>query len=233
MMQTDVTTLDIVALALFLALWAGYARGLRLMSRWLPAVNSHLPDLRREWMRNFLARENRIGDAALIGHAIHSVTFFASATVLVLGALIGVWGNLDQIHAATAQLGFVRETSRSVFELKLAILFLIFIVAFVRFTWSVRQYNYGIAMMGAAPPPQAPADERERTARLIAVVLSEAGASFDGRLRAYYFALATIGWYVDPWLFMAATVAVVALLLRRQLFSPTARALRERTAPGG
>jgi uncharacterized membrane protein len=32
---------------------------------------------------------------------------------------------------------------------------------------------------------------------------------------------------------MAATVAVVALLLRRQLFSPTARALRERTAPGG
>jgi uncharacterized membrane protein len=229
-MPTDISPLDLAALALFALMWTGYARGLALVARRLPTVNSHLPDLRRQWMRNFLTRENRIGDAALIGHAIHSVTFFASATVLVLGALIGLWGNLDRVYGAIEQMGFVHRTSRPFFEMKLGLLFVIFIVAFLRFTWSVRQYNYGIAMMGAAPPVDAPPEVRERMAGLISVVLTEAGGSFDGGLRAYYFALATIGWFFDPRLFMLATVTMVGLLLRRQLFSRTARALREHAA---
>ena len=41
--------------------------------------------------------ENRITDASLIGHTIHSATFFASTTMIALAILLGM---LDRYYAA-------------------------------------------------------------------------------------------------------------------------------------
>ena len=52
-----------------------------------------------------------------------------------------------------------------------------------------------------------------------------AGGSFNGGLRAYYFALAALTWFIGPYPFMAATLWVVMILIRRQFVSRTFRAM--------
>jgi uncharacterized membrane protein len=57
-------------------------------------------------------------------------------------------------------------------------------------------------------------------------MLSLATNSFNGGLRAYYFALAALGWFIQPWLFIVMTAWVVIVLLRRQLWSRAVGAVR-------
>ena len=40
------------------------------------------------WMRAMLRRDNRIADAALIGHVVHSAAFFASTSLIAIGAAL-------------------------------------------------------------------------------------------------------------------------------------------------
>jgi uncharacterized membrane protein len=54
-------------------------------------------------------------------------------------------------------------------------------------------------------------------------MLSHAFWQFNAGIRAYYFALATIGWFIHPLVFIAATVLIVLVLVRRQLYSATAQ----------
>ena len=77
----------------------------------------------------------------------------------------------------------------------------------------------------------APLDEdvRNAYAEEIGTVLSLAGASFNGGLRAYYFALAALTWFVSPYAFIAASVWVVMILVRRQFISRTYRALHRQS----
>jgi uncharacterized membrane protein len=56
----------------------------------------------------------------------------------------------------------------------------------------------------------------------MATLLTLAVTSFNGGLRAYYFALAALTWLAGPLFFIAATIAVVLVLLRRQFLSRTA-----------
>jgi uncharacterized membrane protein len=44
-------------------------------------------------------------------------------------------------------------------------------------------------------------------------------------LRAYYFSLAALSWFVSPWLFMAATTVVVAVLYTREYGSHVLKTL--------
>ena len=57
-------------------------------------------------------------------------------------------------------------------------------------------------------------------------MLSIAVATFNGGLRAYYFALAALGWFVHPLVFIAAILWIVLVLLRRQFLSHTLRSIQ-------
>ncbi|WP_158046568.1 DUF599 domain-containing protein [Skermanella pratensis] len=221
MMPQDVSMLDFAALGLFLTAWCGYTLVMDHLASSLWGVNQHLKLLRGEWMRRMLDRENRIMDTALVGHTIHSVTFFASTSMLVLAGLVGLLGSVDAAHGMLSQFSFASPVSREFFELKILLLFGIFIFGFMKFTWAIRQYNYCCAMIGSAPMPPLATVDRDAYAEEIGTVLSLAGASFNGGLRAYYFALAALTWFIGPYLFMAATLWVVMILLRRQFISRT------------
>jgi uncharacterized membrane protein len=73
-------------------------------------------------------------------------------------------------------------------------------------------------------PPLDPAD-RDAYAEEVGDILSLAGASFNGGLRAYYFALAALAWFIGPYVFSFATLWVVMILIRRQFVSRTFRAM--------
>jgi uncharacterized membrane protein len=231
----ELTFFDVAALVWFLAAWAGYNLVFDRALRRPVSLNRHLESLRRAWMERMLERENRIADAALIGHTIHSISFFASTTMIILAGLIGTLGGIERVHGIVMGLTFAAKTGRALFELKMLVLLGVFVYAFFRFTWALRQYNYLCVLIGGAPPGHA-ADQD--AASDIASLLTQAVRSFNAGMRAYYFAVAVLTWFIHPALFMLATFWALAVLLRRQYFSRSFRAIASRAAvlsnpPGG
>jgi uncharacterized membrane protein len=222
----EIPVIDVAAMVWLLAVWGSYNLVMdRLLSRRV-GLNQYMKDVRKAWMLRMLERDQRITDANLVGHVMQSVSFFASATLLVLVGLVGFLGAVDQAYAALSALAFTVKTTKPLFELKILVLIAIYIYAFLKFTWAIRQFNYSCAVIGAAPPPPVGAEERDAVAGQIAELLSLAVSSFNGGLRAYYFSLAVLTWFVQPWLFMAVTAWMFLVLLRRQLLSRTFRAIR-------
>lgn len=76
--------LDYVALALFIVCWLGADWLIAHHARRKPGVHDLIRPLRMEWMRQAQLRDIRIAEAGLIGHPIHSATFFVATTALIL-----------------------------------------------------------------------------------------------------------------------------------------------------
>ncbi len=228
-MPLDLTPVDLIALAFFASVWIGYNLFMDRRAGGPATLNHRLRAIRTAWMEELLRRESRMPDAALLGHLIHSVSFFASATLLVIAALIGAFGAIETLHSTILELSWVGvTTSRDAIEARLLLLLVVFVYAFFKFTWALRQYNYCCALIGAVPQSDEPlgADRRKALARQAGEVLSLAVATFNGGLRAYYFALAALGWFVHPIAFIATTLLIVLVLLRRQFLSRTLNAIR-------
>ena len=228
-MPYDITTLDLAAFGWFLALWLVYNLAQGYLIRQPVGLNQHMRLLRQAWMERMVDREPRVLDSILVGHLISSVSFFASTTMLILAGLVGLFGGVDHAHAVITELSFMVKTTKPLFELKLLLLLTIFVYAFWKFTWALRQYNYCCALIGAAPLPPVAAEQQADLAASAGSVLSEAVSSFNAGLRAYYFALAALTWFIQPWLFILASAWVLAVLLLRQMHSKTARAVRDQT----
>ncbi|OIR07083.1 hypothetical protein GALL_106700 [mine drainage metagenome] len=223
----QVTPLDWTALAWFLVCWMGYGwyaeRGAR-AARGLVGV-SHT--LRLAWAREMLGREVRIVYSALVGNLMRSVSFYANTTIYIIAALMALWGAMDKAILVTADLPFARETGRTLWESKLLLLIAVFVFSYFKFSWSLRQFNMLSILMGAAPATTETEARRERFAQRLAAVNTLAGDEFNRGIRAYYFGLAALAWFVQPWLFLTVTTLVVAVLYRRDYASHTLAALRD------
>lgn len=232
-MSYDLTVLDAAALLVFAAIWLGYNT---LFDGWLlraNSINAKMIAVREAWMRRLLRRDNRIVDATLVGHSFRSATFFASTTILVIAGLIGIIGSAEPVHGAMTDLSvFLRTSSQALFEFKIFMLISIFVYAFFKFTWAIRQLNYFSAIIGSAPDAEAGPVEDE-LARRMALILSQAVWQLNAGIRAYYYALAALGWFVHPVFFMVMTVLMTAVLVRRQLASPMSRGIADHVASLG
>lgn len=220
----DMTVLDRVALVWFLFAWLGYGRLIHGM-RSAPSITTRMGEMRWLWMHAMLGRDSRIVDASLMGNTMHSATFFASTSMIALAALLGLLGRFDQTFAALQDLEFTAKTSRMLLEGKLLLLILVFAQCFLKLTWALRQMNYCLAMIGAAP--QRPArgmrdDIAVHTGRLLSLAIS----SFNAGIRGYYFALAALAWILGPLALFTVTTGIVAMLLWRQFGSATASEIR-------
>jgi uncharacterized membrane protein len=225
----DLTPLDATAFLAFLAIWFGYGASFDGRFRRPNSINAKMIGIREVWMMRLFERDNRIMDATLVGHSIRSVTFFASTTLILIAALVGVLGSAEQVHSATVNLSVLfGGGTLALFELKVFLMVGIFVYAFFKFTWAIRQFNYLTAVIGSVPLAGSPALDR-KFARRMALMLSNAFWHFNTGVRAYYFALAALGWFIHPLLFIAATVLITLVLVRRQLFSATARDIAEHT----
>ncbi|NTV11478.1 MAG: DUF599 domain-containing protein [Zoogloea sp.] len=216
------TTFDWIALGSFLLCWAGYGwvteHG-QMAERGLIGL-SHRHRLR--WARQMMKRDNRIADSSLVGNLVNNVSFYANTTIYVIAGLLALLGTLDKLINAAGELPFARTTPRELWELKLLLLIGIFVVAYFKFTWSLRQFNMLSILIGAAPLP---GEKNELEIRRVARLNSLAGDEFNRGIRAYYFGLAAVSWFFQPWLFMASTLAIVGILYRRDYLSHTHHAL--------
>lgn len=216
----SLTAPDLLAVGVFALIWMGYGRAVR---RFAPhAINSGLSGLRIAWMRTMLRRDNRIVDSSLIGHVVHSASFFASTSLIVIGALLSLLSGVERLQPAIESLDFVAQVPRTVFELKLVLPLLVLVDGFVKLTWSLRQLNYTIALVGAAPDRHEVGASLEPLAEAIGTTMSAALATFNAGIRAYYFAIAGVAWLIGPWAMMATTIGLAIMLVWRQTASPAA-----------
>ena len=227
-MQGAPTTEDILAFGFLLAAWTGYTllADHRFPAHGLMGVTARL---RRRWMERMLERENRIYDATLAAHIARSPNFFAQTSLIILGGLLAVAGSGDHVIGLVEALPFARGGGPLAWRLRLGAEIVMFIYAFFKFTWSMRQFNYLMILMGAAPVAGSEAARAEgpaivaRAARMSDI----ATRHFKSGVRAYYFGLAALAGFVHPWLLVGATALVVLVLARREFLSATLAAIKE------
>ena len=223
---SKLTLLDWIGLAWFLACWMGFE--LIVDRGWLGSTRLHeeTHKLRLEWGRAMVRREARIVDSSLISNLLQSISFYANTSIYIIGALFAALGALDQLIAAASELPFSpRVLSREAAEIKLLILIGVFIVAYFKFTWSLRQFNLLSITLGSAPQ-KVDENEVEYYAQKFAAVNTCAGNDFNRGLRAYYFGMAVMAWMVSAWIFIVSTLVIVIVLARREFVSPVLKALR-------
>lgn len=220
--------LDWLALALFFAAWSGYATWAKRQARTRLSILATTNRWRRQWMLQATRRENRIVDAAVAQSLSASPSFFASTSILIIGGLLAALASSEQASELVREIPFAARTTMLVFDLKLVVLAAIFVFAFFRFTWSIRQYSFGAILVGAAPDARDFADEpaREGFADRAGRVMGMAAETFNDGLRAYYMSFAVVAWFFSSWAFIGTTVFVVWVLYRREFHSEVLDALR-------
>jgi uncharacterized membrane protein len=218
---------DWAAMAFFLAGWIGYAIFARRRARTQPSFLGSSNRVRRQWMLQTTHREVRVLDGVVVQQLSSIASFFASTTILIIGALVAVLGATEQASDLVREIPFAARTSLLVFDFKVVVLTAIFVYAFFRFTWCIRQYSVGVLLVAAVPEAGAIDDDaqRQRFADRAGRVMGLAAESFNDGLRAYYMSFAAASWFISPWAMMAATTAVVAVLYRREFRSEVLKLL--------
>ena len=223
----QISLMDDIAAVWFILCWAGYGMLSEhggLAKRGLVGL-SHA--YRVAWARAMLQREVRIVDSALVGNLMGSVSFYANTSIYIVVGLVTVLSTVDKAIVVAQTLPFALTVGRQLWEVKLLLLLGIFVFSYFKFTWSLRQFNLLSILIGAAPMPGVAAAESERFALKLAAVNTLAGDEFNRGIRAYYFGLAALSWFWQPWALIAATTLVVIVLYRRDFASPTLMVLHE------
>jgi len=226
---SDIASIDILAFVWFLLCWGGYnwfsSHGQQGQRSLVGASHAY----RLQWAKQLLIRENRVADSSLIGNLMSSVSFYANTTIYVIAGLMALWSTLDQTMGLLSELPFARQTARTLWELRLVLLIFVFVFAYFKFTWALREFNLLSIMIGGAPDAKtvAASDHGHETyANKMAAVNSMAGDEFNRGVRSYYFGLAALAWFIQPWLFIGATTLVVVVLYRRDYASPLLKILQ-------
>lgn len=231
--------IDLAALGVFLTAWLFYQPILKRLSCRGGVINTDMTVVRRRWMANMAARENRFLDSQLMGHVLNSASFFASANLIVIAAAAGALFKSADTYRTVAHLAVVTDAGPPwLFQAKLALVVAALARGLLDLIWAIRQMNYTLAAIGAAPPASSSPELVRDYGAAAAQVLNPALSSFNNGVRGYYFALSAAAWLLGAWAMMAAVVAAVTLLFWRQVGSSSARgvhrmrAILEQIEPG-
>ncbi len=224
-------SLDIAALTFFLLAWGGYA----IAVEWGPGheggLNARMHDYRDIWMRRALNRELRMVDAQIMAALQNGTAFFASTSLIAIGAGLTMLRATNEISGVISNLPLGNPPTSAQWEFKAAGLILIFVYAFFKFAWSYRLFNYVAILLGAMPPAsERTTPEAERHVLRTTKLFESAGRHFNRGQRAFFFALGYLGWFAGPWVLFVSTTAVVIVMWRRQFASTAQRALTAEVA---
>jgi uncharacterized membrane protein len=223
----SLTTFDWIALAVFLACWASYSIAVdRVPALRRRSVIAAMDEHRRRWMRTMTTRDNRIMDTNIIGNLMNSTSFLANTAIFILGGLVALLGSPELGARVFSALPFARVPDAATWEVKIALLVVIFVRAFFDLTWALRQFNYCSIVMGGISQEQAD-PHRLAGAEMAAKVANRAARHFNTGLRSYYFGLAALAWILHPLALVVASLLVLHELYRREFRSVVREALQE------
>jgi uncharacterized membrane protein len=218
--------IDILALGFFVLEWAVYAVTLEHTAYGRDSLSARMHLYREIWMRRLLDREARMVDMQVMASLQNGTAFFASTSLLAVGGALALLRSTKEALAVLGELPINLSPSPALWEIKCVGLILIFIYAFFKFAWSYRLFNYVAILLGAMPPARL-RDSPEAEAHVIRTtrLFEAAGRHFNRGQRAFFFALAYLGWFVSPWVLFVSTAAVVIVTWRRQFASSAWRAM--------
>ena len=221
----EFSTIDAIALAFFALAWFAYWVVVELTPAGRRGLNPLMNRYRERWMEQMVVRENRIVDTTIMASLQNGTAFFASTSLLAIGGVLALVQSTDTALTLFQDLPWL-ATSRLAWEIKVIGLAVIFVYAFFKFAWSYRLFNYTAILVGAVPVlTQENRPEALEAARRAAAMNVVAGTHFNRGQRAFFFALAYLGWLVNAYVFMAATAAVLYVMWRRQFASDARTAL--------
>lgn len=214
---------DLLALVWFFLLFNGYLIYAKKRSYQVACLASVMHLYRTEWMKEMLARDVRVADTTTVANLERGVTFFASTTMLILAGLMTLFSRSDAAIDLLSELPLTHPLTRLEWDLRVVTLMVLFVYAFFKFTWSLRQYGFVSVMIGGAPLLKSGQDDRLKQAHAnrIAKMASMAANNFNTGLRTYYFSIAVLSWMISPWVFMLVTLVVLWILYRREFSSST------------
>jgi len=217
---------DIAALCMFVAAWLGYHILLETSGHGGRSLNRRMNRERDAWMDNMLNRENRIVDSSLLASLQNGTAFFASTSLIAVGGSLALLRGPDDLMRLASDLDLGGSQTRGTAELKALGLAIIFVYAFFKFAWSYRVFNYAAILLGAVPTrDQAGTPQALAAAARASAMITVAGRHFNRGQRAFFFALAYLGWFASPYALMASTAAAFYVMWRRQLRSEALEAL--------
>ncbi len=217
--------LDIIALIVFVLCWLFYEPMLKRLSIGRH-LNSNMTIVRSAWMANMAARESRFIDAQLMGHALNSASFFASTNLIVIAGAAGVLFGGERSYRSLEGVVMLDPGSRLMFQIKLTLMMIILARGLLDFIWAIRQMNYTLAAIGAAPEKPEP-KVAKAYGEAVSLLINPALGSFNAGVRGYYFALACTAWLAGPIPFCLATVGATGLLVWRQSSASAAKGVRK------
>jgi uncharacterized membrane protein len=217
LMLYNISILDWAALALFVALWFSYTWFADFSPRSVESLPKVMDFHHRRWMREMLKRDLRMPDALVMSHFVQSSVFFASTAILVIGGLVATLGASEKALEAIAALPFVSTPTKGLWALKVVSLICVFIYAFVKFIWAVRLANYSSVLFNAAPIDTG--DQSDDYAVELGKITGLCAKHFNQGLRANFFALAILGWWINAYIFIFSTCIVLRVLYRREFRS--------------
>ncbi|WP_373354643.1 DUF599 domain-containing protein [Pseudoroseicyclus sp. CXY001] len=220
------TPWDLAALAFLALAWLAIGWRIEHPGR-TPSVTVLMADYRRDWMRQYAARDNRIFDAQLLGTLRQGTSFFASTSLLAIGAVLAVVGNTAPLQSVAEDLGG-GPAPALVWQMKLLVVALFLAQAFLKFVWSHRLFGYCAVVMGAVPAPGEPGGEAR--AGQAAELNIRAAWNFNRGLRAMYFALAATAWLLGA-AALALAIALTVWVLWSREFASQSRKLLQRENP--
>ncbi|KJC61335.1 membrane protein [Bradyrhizobium sp. LTSPM299] len=211
---------DVFAVGFFALEWTVYAITLEHTAYGRDSLSARMHLYREIWVRNLLDRESRMVDMQIMASLQNGTAFFASTSLIAIGGALALLRETNDALTVLGTLPFGLSPSPALWEVKCVGLILIFIYTFFKFAWAYRLFNYVAILFGAMPPATqrgTPAAEAHviRTTRLF----ESAGQHFNRGQRAFFFALAYLGWFVSPWVLFVTTAAVVIVIWRRQFTS--------------
>jgi len=218
--------LDVAALGLFAAAWAGYQWYADYSSTSRPRLGREIDRCMREWIVRMVERDNRMVDVNVMRNLTRSSQFFASTTMLILGALVALMGYAEKAASVVAEIPFTQQATERVWEFKILVLLITFVYAFFKFSWSIRQFGFASILVGATGKPTPDPEQYATQIDGIAAIISFANRNFNQGLRAYYFGVAALSWFLHPALMIAITLAVIYVLHQREFRSQTLELLR-------
>jgi len=229
----EISSLDIVAVVWFLTSWVAYTLFSRHAARKRNSLSSVLYRYRQEWVHKLSNSGMSEVDAELLASLEKQVSFLASTSLVILASLVTVLSTASAMFMNLSSMRFVAEVPLAVVQLKLLVLICIFIYGFFTFTWSIRQYGFCFILFGSSfhtvkyykEAKDYKAIAVNRDFKAMAKVLDRAAHSYNYGIRAYYFAMAVLAWFINAWFFIAACAVVLVVLYSREFRSSSLQAM--------
>jgi uncharacterized membrane protein len=184
-----------------------------------PSLSVIMNMQRRRWVANATRRESPF-DAILSGNIMGSVSFLASTAVLLILAIFAVFGQIPALMSTLNSLSLDRVYTLIDVQLHLVVMLAMFVLAFFAFTLSLRQFNHFCIMLGAIDHAGGTTEEEiDAITRMNAL----GAKNFNSGIRAYYFSVASVAWFISEWLPIAACILTILILAHREFFSSAHR----------